>query len=129
MKSNLLKQHNVGLMIGRIKDVVIRTNSYGGMVSYFMIFVMAYHTTLRDTLLVWFPWLSFQVYLLVLGIGYLLLMVLEYKFGTPSSIAYFNQQLWEHDSPTKQELKEIKERLSAIEKGQKNKGKITVEDE
>lgn len=122
----LTKQYKVSSKIGGVKDLLMRTLFYVTAVNFVLIAATAYHTTLRDTLLVWIPWLNFSTFLGVLVVGLLLMMILEYKIVLPSTWAFSNRQQYEHQNLIRKQLDRIEETLEEMQgkKGGKNeKGK------
>ena len=118
MWARLTKQYKASGKIGGAKDLLMRTLFYVSIINFILIAITAYHTTLRDTLLSWFPWLNFPIFLGILVVGLLLLMVLEYKIVLPSSWAFSNRQQYEHQNLIRKQLDKIEETLSEIQKKQ-----------
>lgn len=57
----------------------------------------------------------FWAFLLVVVSGILSLTIFEYFIMFPSYFSSWNKQMWEHDSPVKQSLEELKSQLDSIE--------------
>jgi len=117
--SRLTNQYKVSGKIGGLKDLLGRTLFYVSIINFILIAVTAYHTTLRDTLLSWFPWLNFSIFLGVLVVGLLLMMILEYKIVLPSTWAFTNKQQYEHQSLIRKQLDGIEKTLSEIQEKQR----------
>ena len=57
----------------------------------------------------------FWAFMLIVAIGIFLLTILEYFIMFPSYFSSWNQQMWDHDSPIRTELAEIKQKLIELE--------------
>lgn len=118
VRNGLTKQYNMGSWIGGLKDLIMRVLLYVAIINFVLIVATAYHTTLRETLQVWIPWLTFPMFLGSLVVLLLLVMVLEYKIVLPSTWSFVNRQQYEHKSPIKEQLDRIEKMLADIQKGE-----------
>ena len=110
-----LKQYSVaGMWIGAIQSQFNNTQSYVSMVQFLLITVVAYHTTLRDTILRYIPWMNFWIFLLVGAALFLLVMLIDYKIVVPSRVNYSNYQAYKHVNPVKEDLKKIKTDMKEV---------------
>jgi len=121
LKRGVMRQHAVGSWLGGLKDLIMRVLLYVSLINFLLIVATAYNTTLRDTLQVWAPWLSFPVFLGALVLLLLLLMILEYKVVLPSSWSFVNKQQYEHQSPVKEQLDRIEKILENMQNGEKRR--------
>lgn len=103
IKKILFKQYDTGTAIGGIKDIIIRTMSYQGMLSTILIAITAYNTTLKE----WFPFIPFWSYVVVAFVIYFIICVVEYKFVTPSTFAWNNRHSYLHSNPVKADFKKV----------------------
>ena len=104
-------------IIGVVYDVFMMTSPLMSIVSYIMLSTTAYAVT-RDWLVVWMPWLTFPVFLLSIGLIYLVAMICVYKFLYASYFAHRNRQEYKHKNPIRQDIADLKEQLDRIEKRQ-----------
>jgi len=116
LKGKITKQYNTGSWIGGAKDLLGRSLFYVGVINFALLAVTAYHTTLRDVLSVWIPWLTFPIFMGALIAIVLASMVIEYKLILPSTIAYLNSQSYKHQSLLRMQLDRIEKTLADMKK-------------
>lgn len=112
----VLKQYSIGAWLGSIRSVFSNAQFYMGMVNFGMIAILAYDGTVGKQLKVWFPWLNFWLYFLAFVVGYLLLMLFEWKIVTPSIMTMSNEQGYKHKSLLRRDLECIKRNLKVLMK-------------
>lgn len=116
IKNILLRQHNLGSSIGGLKDIVMRTMFYVTALNFIMLVVTSYSVSLRDFMGNYVGWFSFPVFLGILVFILFVAIIIEYKFILPSQWNFVNKQQYEHESPIKKDMEEIKDRLTAMER-------------
>jgi hypothetical protein len=114
------KQKELPPFIGIVYDVFMMTSPLMSIVSYIMLSTTAYAVT-RDWIIVWIPWLTFPVFLLSIGLIYLVAMMCVYKFLYASYFAHRNKQEYKHKNPIRQDIASVREQLDRIEKSLKCK--------
>ncbi len=123
IKKTLLKQYNIGSAVGGLKDLAIRTMVYVTAINFLLLVVTAYSVTLRDFMIQYLPWINFPMFIGAIIVTILIAMVIEYKFILPSTWGFTNRQQYEHRNPIREDLSEIKERLTGIEEHLRIEGK------
>jgi len=115
VRSFVLRQYDAtGMWLGAMQSQFNNVQSYVSMVQFLLVVAVAYHTTLRDTVLQYLPWMNFWLFFL-LGVAlYLLVMLVDYKVVVPSRINYSNYQAYKHYNPVKEDLKEIQADMRAV---------------
>ncbi|RLI75653.1 hypothetical protein DRO97_02755 [Archaeoglobales archaeon] len=114
-----IKQKEPGAILGGMRTIFTRTQTYFSIINFLLILVTAYYTTIRHV----FPWLPFFVFFVFLVILLMGLMVFEYTVMFPSDITFQWHQIWRPErnpmygeiKHIQEELDEIKERLKRIE--------------
>lgn len=107
----LSRQYNFGPIVGGFKDLASRTMIYVSVLNFILISATAYHTTLKDFIFQYSPWVTFPVYMAFLIIVVLIAMALEYKFIVPSSYTFLNKQEYEHRNLLRRDLRKIMKHL------------------
>lgn len=112
----ILRQYNLGLHVGGIKQILLQTVFYVSIINFLLIAMTAYNTTLRAHILVALPW--FKLWMFIMGLAVLvgIAMVIEYKVIYPSYIAFQNKQEYEHQNLLRVDLAKVLEQLERIEK-------------
>jgi len=121
--ARMLRQHSWGKKVGGIKDVALHTAAWLSMVNFALIAMTAYHTTLREFILQYIPWLTLTIFMLFMFVLVVVAMIVEYKFIIPSTWAFRNLQQYEHQYPIKKDLEKLSKKLDKIEKIIKTQGK------
>jgi hypothetical protein len=118
----LIKQLNIGSWIGALKTVFGQVGQYISFVTMGLAAIAAYPVISSWLVSVGlsFPLLGYV--LIMVGI-ILLICILEYIFGQPSTFSYWNEQWWEHDNPMRKEMDDLNEYIKIIEKKIDNLGR------
>lgn len=103
----LLKQYNTGRWIGAARQLFSSTQFYLAFVNFGMIAALAFEGGIGDQLKVWFPWLTFGLYLLFFVIGFLFLALFEWKIVFPSNVSLSNWLNYEHNSPIRKDFERV----------------------
>lgn len=113
MKMNKPKQTHIKY-VGAIKNLLTRSTFYVTILNFSLLAVTSYSVALKQYFD--FPFWVFMLMLLtIIGIA----MCFEYLIMLPSEISFVNRQTYQHDSPVRRDLEEIKDRLKEIEKWHK----------
>lgn len=115
LRNQLTKQYDIGPAPGALKDLVIRTLVYATVWNTLLLAAVGYHTTLREVLLSWVPWLSFPVFIAVLATLFLIPLIIEWKFILPSTIIHLNKQSYQHQNLVRRQLDGMERVLDRIE--------------
>ena len=110
----LITQSRGKQVIGGIYALYAGIGIYQGLFNTLLIAVTAYNTTLRSYFVAIFPWFNFITFLIVAGVGNILIMIIHYKFIVPSIITYGNQQAWKHNNLGKLLLEEINSKCDKL---------------
>ena len=102
------RQLKGNIRLGGFVDTLAFTMFWMSLVNFLMMAVTTYTVTREYTISI-FPWFSIWIFLSILGLIIATVMVFEYKLVYPSRVAFRNQQEYAHDSPIKEDLKQIKE--------------------
>ena len=105
------EQKKVSPFWGGLKELLGRAMFYIGIINFILITITAYHTSIKDIMPI-----PFWIFFLLLFIGLLILMILEYVIILPSSIAFSNRQSYKHDNPVKDDINKILSKLENMEK-------------
>ena len=116
IRTKILKQYNVGTSVGGLKDITMRTMFYVSALNFIMLVITSYSVSLRDFMSEYVEWFSFPVFFGFLILILIIAIIIEYKFILPSQWQFANKQQYEHKSPVRLDLEEIKDRLTEIEK-------------
>jgi len=111
MLKKILKQYKTP-WIGGFKEVLAQTVFYITVINFTLITVTAYNTTLREFFLVWMPGFKLWMFFVILILGVLLGMILEYKFITPSQYAFKSKQMFGHESKVMDTLNRVEALLN-----------------
>ncbi len=114
MKTWILKQYNLGMWPGAIRDMYGRATFDASPIQYFMMAATTYVVTAKDYIHQYIPWFSFGMFLVLFILIIWLLMLLDWKFLTPSSIRLSNALGYAHGSPIETDFIEVKRELSEI---------------
>jgi membrane glycosyltransferase len=119
----ILKQYDIGSWFGAFKSTWSNAAVYLSLFNTAMIVPMAYVTWLSPWLLGLGISLPFSMMLIVIFVGVIVLLLLQYKLFTPSDFSFWSEQWWKHDNPVKNKLEEHdkrfdeqKERMERMEK-------------
>lgn len=120
----ILKQHNIGIWWGGLRNTISNATMYLSLFNTAMIVPMAYVTWVQ-------PWcekmgwdFSFIWFLVVLFVMAVIVLLVEYKLFTPSNFEFWGEQFWKHGSNPMNErmdrlekkVDELKELISKYEK-------------
>lgn len=103
----LMKQYKVP-GIGIFKETMSQALWWGTPVNFVMIAGTFYYTTIRHIA----PWVDPSLFLLVMGTGVLVALVLEYKFVLPALWSFREKQMFSHKSEVMDKLRRIEELMS-----------------
>lgn len=96
---------------GNLKQVVVQLAIYFSPVSWGMMWLTAWHTTISPQLREW--GYDIPLWMVVVG-GFLTVVIvgfIEYRYSLPSYFASYNKQMYTEDSPVMVKLKRIEELL------------------
>lgn len=113
VRTKINRQLKGNIKLGGFVDTLAFTMFWMSLVNFLMMAITTYTVT-RDYTILLLPWFSIWIFLTLLGIIILTVMVFEYKLVYPSRVAFRNQQEYAHDSPIKEDLKQIKEEQERV---------------
>lgn len=108
IKDWFLKQHDLGLHLGGLKDLAQRTLFYVTAINFVLLVITTFSVSQ------FINRVSFPVFVAILAVVLLLAMVLEYKFILPSTWRFINKQRYEHGEPLKDDLQKVLDGQSAL---------------
>lgn len=116
MNKRILRQYYTGRNIGAFLDTYQRSAGIISAIQFLAMFIILYTTSARPFLDIYFPWVTFWMYMTVAVVVAVVIMISVYVIAAPSSFAFHNQQLWKHNNP-------MRHKLEAMEKTQAKLGK------
>jgi predicted membrane protein len=108
VRTKIKRQLKGNIRLGGFVDTLAFTMFWMSLVNFLMMAVTTYTVTREYTISI-FPWFSIWIFLATLGLIIATVMVFEYKLVYPSRVAFRNQQEYAHESPIKEDLKQIKD--------------------
>ena len=111
--SKLQQQRSLGSLPGAVKIIWTHIAVYVNAMTFILVMVTAYHTTVNPV-----TGLSFPIYAFVMGIIIIVVMVLEYKYIMPSSFKFHFDQSIIHSTVFKGWMERVDVKLESIEQGQ-----------
>lgn len=101
--------HKLGAMLVTLTN----TMSWLNILNFIMVIFLSWDVY-QERLVAIFPWLNtYWVTVIVVGVV-LFVVVMEYAVLQPSRIAFSNQQVFEHKSPVRADLEELKRNQKKI---------------
>lgn len=114
--NKVLKQHNVGIWWGALKNTISESSFVITVFNMIMLVPTFYVTVVSPWCLdngIQFPFWIMVVAIMAVGV---IVLLVQYKIFTPSSFAFWSDQFWSHgDNPISKKQKEHDERLANIE--------------
>ena len=110
MNLKFLRQYNTGRKIGALLDTYQRTAGVISAIQYVTMIIILYTTSARPFLDIYYPWVTFWMFMLIAVVMVLVVMVIVYMIAAPSTFAFHNQQLWKHDNPMRFKLEKIEKK-------------------
>ena len=92
------------IWLGRFKVTFARVGAYLGYVNFLMLLLTFYSVT-------GYKYASLEIFLVVAGVGFIIIGAIDYFIMLPSEQAFTNEQFVKHQNPIYDEIKEIKEML------------------
>jgi hypothetical protein len=116
----IFRQHNIGQWWGGLRSTISNTTMYLTLFNTALLVPMAYITWVNP----WFTGLginlTFIVFLVVVILSSIVVLLIEFKFLTPSSFDFWNEQWWLHRNLLRERLdirdKEINEQYERLYK-------------
>ena len=102
--------------IGAIQIQIQNGLFYINLISTGMMVLTFWYTAgypIRDRYL---PWFSLWMFIGLLGLIFVIVMVVDYKWILPSRLAFTNEQSCKHENPAMDALTDIQKRMARIEK-------------
>lgn len=113
VRTKIKRQLKGNIKLGGFVDTLAFTMFWMSLVNFLMMAVTTYTVTREYTTAI-FPWFTIWFFLSLLGTIIATVMVLEYKLVYPSRVAFRNQQEYQHESPIKQDLKDVKDEQKLV---------------
>lgn len=107
VRTKIQRQLKGNIKLGGFVDTLAFTMFWMSLVNFLMMAITTYTVTREYTISI-FPWFSLWIFLSLIGLVIATVMVFEYKLVYPSRVAFRNQQEYAHESPIKEDLKQIK---------------------
>ena len=103
-------QYDIGAWWGAFKSTWNNAAAYMSIFNTAMIVPMAYVTWVAPLLQPMGIAIPFWIFGMVLLVGVVVVLLLEYKLSIPSSQSFANKQFWKHDNPIRAEMNNIERR-------------------
>lgn len=94
--------------VGAFKETMAQALWWGTPINFAMIAGTFYYTTIRHIA----PWVNPYLFFIVLGVGLVVALVVEYKFILPSLWSFREKQMFSHQSEVMDELKRLKKLIT-----------------
>lgn len=92
--------------VGAARNLFVRSMFYISLINFLMLALTTYAVVVRDVVEI--PFVAFiAVLIVIVGVS----LTFEYCIVLPSETSFMNKQVYEHDNPVKDDLREIKEIL------------------
>ena len=104
----ITKQYQLGQAPGAVLSMYTSSSVYQSLINTVMLSITTYVTSLSVHAPSWFNIWWFLLAMLVINV---VIMIGHYKFVFPSQMAFGNQQSYNHESPVKKELENIKRNM------------------
>lgn len=118
-KNLILKQRKPVLWVGAGRDMMMRAQSYYGIMNASMILITMY-TVREESFKSFVPWLTLPIFFGTVIVLMMALMLFDYKMVYPSQIAFHQHEAYKHRSLIRRDLdndrKENKRRFEETEK-------------
>jgi len=95
--------------IGAARNLFVRSMFYISLINFLMLALTTYTVVVRDVVEI--PFVMFVAGLIVIVA---ISLLFEYCVVLPSETSFMNKQVYEHDNPVKDDLKEIKDILQGM---------------
>lgn len=103
-----------GTLLGNFIQLYTATQLYQGMMNTVLLIGTAYNTTYRAWLLLYFPWISFPIFIGTIVVGQLVMMWFHGKFVLPSVVASSNTWSWQHQNPQRKHFAVLEHNLRKL---------------
>ena len=128
VRTKIKRQLKGNIRLGGFVDTLAFTMFWMSLINFLMMAVTTYTVTREYTISI-LPWFSIWIFLSLLFLIIATVMVFEYKLVYPSRVAFRNQQEYAHDSPIKQDLKDVKDEQKLVREDlDKIKAKLGIGD-
>ena len=107
--SFIVKQYDIGIWFGALKDMFSRAGFYISLSSFVMLIRTTYNTGAYADWLTFWRFAAFFVFIIFLA------MVWEFKAGLPSAVQWQNRMRGKHKSPELEAIKALTEKVEGIE--------------
>lgn len=115
----ILKQYDIGSWWGAFKSTVGSASLYLTMFNTVMLVPMAYVTWVSPWFLERGIIMPFWFFVMVLLVGGMFVLLIEYKLFTPSGFMFWSEQFWKHGNPLKDKMEEHDKRFDEQEERMK----------
>jgi hypothetical protein len=112
----LFKQYNIGSWWGAAKTTFGNASVYLTLFNALLLIPTAYVTWIA-------PWclqvgfeFPFWLFAVVILIGAVCVLLMEYKLFTPSGFQFWSEQFWKHDNPMRKKIEEMDAKLEELVK-------------
>ena len=112
--NKLLKPSKPRLWLGEARDMVQRTQTYYALFNAALLMITAY-TVRETTIKMYAPWLTLPLFFVMLIAVLGVVMYLDRKLVYPSQIMFHQHLAWRNESPVREQLDRMDERLARIE--------------
>lgn len=119
----MLHQRGIKIWMGGFKDILIMSFVWVSIINFVLVSAIAYNTTIRPSLPDSFSWLTPWVFMVLMGVVFVVIMFIEWKWIYPSYYAFRNRQEYEHQNLLRGDLEELKKRQKKIME------RLNIEDE
>lgn len=108
------KQYKIS-WLGVFKETMAQALWWGTPVNFAMIAGTFYYTTIRHIA----PWVNPVFFFVIMGVGVLIALVVEYKFVLPALWSFREKQMFSHKSEVMDKLRELQEIILDLKKEEK----------
>ena len=114
---NLLKQRNIGTFFGMGKIVIGQVSPYINWISFGLVGLMSYYTTVSPIFVSWGIQLPFWVFILGLFMIAAAIVSIEWMFLLQSYFGASNVQSWESENPQRELMEKMERDILENKKG------------
>lgn len=110
----IFRQHQPKLWLGGIRDMLTRAQTYYALLNMPLLLITVY-TVREATIHKYMPWLTLPMFFIILVVGIIIVIIIDYKIVYPSVIAFHQHEAWKHRSMARQNLDKQRKRLDNME--------------
>lgn len=114
--AGLLRQRQIGVLVGMVKIIIGGISPYAGWVSLVLIGVTSFYTTIGPLFREWGIFFPFWLFCSIMVIMLVVMAIVEWVFMMPSYFKASNVQSWDCGGPFRDKLEDIEKEVLELKK-------------